>query len=607
MDSAVAANKVMGKSGTVVHRRRIGAGMFRIRQITDTALQTSPTILPRVQAMLRERLPGISAEEVESLPSRILDPLSSRFKTILLVADDLQGGLKGFAVMSFAPDAKFCLLEYIVAGRSLAGHGIGGALYARVREVARGLGAFGLFFECLPDDPALCSQESYAAQNAARLRFYERYGARPIVNTGYETPLSPGQKDMPHLVFDDLGSGEPLSRDRARRTVRAILERKYAHLCPPGYIETVVKSIVDDPVRLREPRYAHRARPVGVARRPGDQLIALVVNDRHDIHHVRDRGYVEAPVRIKSILDGIVPTGLFWRMPPREFPMSWIRAVHDEGFVEYLRRVCAAVEPGRSVYPYVFPIRNHAKPPKDLAYAAGYYCIDTFTPLNRNAFLAAKRAVDCTLTAASAVLEGQRFAYALVRPPGHHAERRVFGGFCYFCNAGIAAEFFARHGKVAILDIDYHHGNGQQDIFYRRSDVLTVSIHGHPRFAYPFFSGYEDETGEGEGAGFNVNLPLPEQVDGERYREVLRTALHRIRRYGPRFLIVALGFDTGRGDPTGTWSLKPDDFGENARLIARLGLPTLVVQEGGYRTTSLGANARHFFVGLTEAAVVTGR
>ncbi len=581
--------------------------MFRIRQITDTALQTSPAVMARVQAMLRDRLPGIAVEEVESLPRRILDPLIYKLKTILLVADDLQGGLKGFAVVSFAPDAKFCLLEYIVAGTSLAGHGIGGALYQRVREASRSLKAFGLLYECLPDDPAACSDPAHAAQNAARLRFYERFGARPIINTAYEAPMKPGQKDMPHLVFDDLGTGEPLSRDRARKAVRAILERKYSHMCSPEYIDGVVASIKDDPVRLRPLKYATRPLPPPAPRRSGDQLVALVVNDRHDIHHVRDRGYVESPVRVKSILDGILPTGMFWRLPPRDYPMAWIRAVHDDGFVEYLRRVCDTVAVGRSVYPYVFPIRNHAKPPKDLAYAAGYYCIDTFTPLNRNAFLAAKRAVDCTLTAAAAVLDGQRFAYALVRPPGHHAERRVFGGFCYFCNAGIAAEMLSRHGTVAILDIDYHHGNGQQDIFYRRRDVLTISIHGHPRFAYPFFSGFEDETGEGDGVGFNINMPLPEQVDGERFREALASALRRIRKFSPAFLIVALGFDTGKGDPTGTWSLRPADFAENARMIARLGLPTLIVQEGGYRTTSLGANARQFFLGLTEPATVMGR
>src|SRR5690606_14321956 len=132
--------------------------------------------------------------------------------------------------------------------------------------------------------------------------------------------------------------------------------------------------------------------------------------------------------RIKSILAGIEPTGLFLKTPPKEHAESHIRAVHDAGFVDYLKRACMEIPEGKSVYPYVFPIRNQTRPPKDRAYAAGYYCIDTFTPLNRNAFLAAKRGVDCALTAAEMVLGGQRFAYALVRPPGHHAESRVFGG-----------------------------------------------------------------------------------------------------------------------------------------------------------------------------------
>ena len=152
---------------------------------------------------------------------------------------------------------------------------------------------------------------------------------------------------------------------------------------------------------------------------------------------------------------------------------------------------------------------------------AGYYCIDTFTPISRNAYPAARRGVDCALTAARELLAGRRIAYALVRPPGHHAERRSFGGFCYFNNNAIAAQYLTAYGRVAILDIDYHHGNGQQDIFYRRSDVLTVSIHGHPGFAYPYFSGFKEECGEGEGEGFNLNLPLPEAVDGAAYRKAL--------------------------------------------------------------------------------------
>ncbi len=146
--------------------------------------------------------------------------------------------------------------------------------------------------------------------------------------------------------------------------------------------------------------------------------------------------------------------------------------------------------------------------------------------------------------------------------------------------------------------MDYHHGNGQQDIFYRRSDVLTVSIHGHPRFAYPYFSGFEEEKGEGEGMGFNFNLPLPEQVDGERYRKALNEALRRIKKFSPQFLVVALGLDPAKGDPTGTWSLRIRDFEENGKLIGAMGLPLVIIQEGGYRTQSLGQNALAFFKGL---------
>lgn len=178
----------------------------------------------------------------------------------------------------------------------------------------------------------------------------------------------------------------------------------------------------------------------------------------------------------------------------------------------------------------------------------------------------------------------------------------MFGGFCYFNSAAVAAHDLSRLGRVAILDLDYHHGNGQQDIFYARDDVLTVSIHGHPRFAYPYFTGFPDEQGEGAGRGYNLNLPLPERVDGERYGEALGQALARVKRFAPAVLVVCLGLDTGKGDPTGTWSLGARDFHENGRRVGALGLPTLVVQEGGYRTRTLGANARNFLSGLHKGA-----
>jgi ribosomal protein S18 acetylase RimI-like enzyme len=206
--------------------------------------------------------------------------------------------------------------------------------------------------------------------------------------------------------------------------------------------------------------------------------------------------------------------------------------------------------------------------------------------------------VDCALTAAEKLLEGASLAYALVRPPGHHAETRSFGGFCYFNNGAIAAQMLSRYGRIAILDIDYHHGNGQQLICYNRADVLTVSVHGHPSFAYPYFTGFRDETGIGAGAGFNLNLPLPEHITPEQHRNAVAEALRRVRRFRPAFLIVCAGFDTARGDPTGTWSNRARDFETLGRMIGEQGYATLVVQEGGYRVRTLGANVRSFFNGL---------
>jgi acetoin utilization deacetylase AcuC-like enzyme/GNAT superfamily N-acetyltransferase len=577
--------------------------MFRIRRIFDDVIPFDRRVIAQVQEIWRSQFPAARASEVAELPDRLRDSAKYHFRTLLFVADDAGGNIRGYAIVLHVPDLHFCFLDYIASNRQLTGSGVGGALYERVRHEARMLHCRVLLLECPPDDPAAYDSPDVLKSAVARLRFYERYGVRPITNTAYETPVKPEDRAAPFLMVDDLDRVTPLRRDPARRMVRYVLENKYGYLCPAEYVQKVVDSFRDDPVQLRPFKYVKP--DAGATRTPPEstrEKIILVINDKHDIHHVRDRGYVEAPVRIAVIKRELDRTGAFREIQPKEFSESQIRAVHNDQFVDYLKRVCREVPPGKSVYPYVFPIRNATRPPKELAIRAGYYCIDTFTPLNQNAYLAAKRAVDCTLTAADSILRGDRVAYALIRPPGHHAEHRAFGGFCYFNNCAIAAQYLCAHGKAAILDVDYHHGNGQEVIFYERSDVLTVSIHGHPRFAYPYFSGFEDEKGAGPGEGFNLNIPLPEKVDGPRYRMALERALSRIRRFAPSFLIVALGLDTAKGDPTGTWSLTPKDLMENGRMIGRLRLPTLVVQEGGYRTRTLGVNARHFLLGLAESA-----
>ena len=573
--------------------------MFRIRRIYETNTPINQMAVAQVQQILSEQFEAIHPSDIEKLPDMLKNPLKYRFRSTLFVADNMKGQVSGLALLLHAPDLNFCYLDYISTAKHLTGRGVGGALYERVRDEAVLLKSRGLFFECLPDEPHLCGDPYICKQNRNRLKFYEKYGARPIINTKYETPLQEGADNPPYLVVDPLGKDRKFRRDEIRQIAKAILERKYPDVCNKEYVEMVVNSITDDPVRLRPFKYFSTMPAKSVNRsRPIDTLIPLVYNNQHAVHHVRERGYVESPVRVATILTALGKTGLFKELPLRHFGEHHITAVHDSGFVNYLQTVCSVVPEKESVYPYVFPIRNNKRPPLELPMRAGYYCIDTFTPLNKNAYHAARNAVNGALTAAQAILDGSYLAYALIRPPGHHAERNVFGGFCYFNSAAIAANFLRKHGKVAILDIDYHHGNGQQDIFYRCSDVLTISIHGHPRFAYPYFSGFAEENGEGEGKGFNINLPLPENVSTERYIETLKRAVKKVYKFSPKFLVVALGLDTARGDPTGTWMLEASDFYKIGRIIGELPFSTLFVQEGGYKTKTIGKNIRAFFKGV---------
>jgi acetoin utilization deacetylase AcuC-like enzyme len=522
------------------------------------------------------------------------------------VAEDGKSNVQGFAIVFYMPDKNFFYLDYIAVKPTKTSSGVGGAIYERLREEAQLHQSIGIFMECLPDDQNLCKDTSEIAQNIARLAFYERYGARPIIGTKYETNVKPEDDSPPYLVFDDLGNDLQISATEAKKIIRTILERKYPTFCPESYVNMVISSIKDNPIKLRPFQYITKERPIVKQDAIKDE-IALIINDKHDIHHIKEVGYIESPIRIGSIYKEISKLNAFKTKPTRGYPDKYITQVHNPKYVNYFKSVCDKLPEGKSIYPYVFPVRNEKRPPKDYTVLAGYYCIDTFTPLNKNAYLAAHSGVNCALTGAELLLEGYHSAYALVRPPGHHAERDVFGGFCYFNNGAIAANFLSKYGKVAIIDIDYHHGNGQQQIFYERNDVFTVSIHGNPSFAYPYFSGFADEKGEGEGNGFNLNYPLKETLTGTEYLVYLKKALKAISNFKPAYLIVSIGFDPAKGDPTGTWSLTAADFKNNGAEFGKQPYPILFVQEGGYKNRTLGINARNFFEGYLATRILKNK
>ena len=291
---------------------------------------------------------------------------------------------------------------------------------------------------------------------------------------------------------------------------------------------------------------------------------------------------------------------------PEDHGLGPVAAVHTPEYLRFLEHIYErwARIPGASaeVIPNIHPDRREASYPLSAVGQAGYHMADTACPIGPDSWESIRWSANCAVAAAEEVLDGARAAYALCRPPGHHAFADLAGGFCFVNNSAVAAMVLRRkHPRVAIVDVDLHHGNGTQGIFYRRDDVLTVSVHADPIRFYPFFWGHAHERGEGPGLGYNLNLPLPRGSQDAAFLEALDRGLETVRAFAPGALVVALGLDAFEGDPFGGLAVSTPGFGEIARRLAKLGLPTAIVQEGGYLCEALGDNLTAFLKGFEAA------
>ncbi len=313
----------------------------------------------------------------------------------------------------------------------------------------------------------------------------------------------------------------------------------------------------------------------------------------------------EQPRRIEVLSDAARVAGCVFEVPADQ-GLGPIAAIHSPEYLVFLENIhtrWSRIEGASDeVIPNVHPDRRTASYPRSAVGQAGFHQADTSCPIAAGTWSSAYWSAQTALSAADAVLAGERSVYALSRPPGHHAFADLAGGFCFLNNSGIAAEALFKAGRrPAILDVDVHHGNGTQGIFYNRKDVLTVSIHADPARFYPFFWGHADERGVGEGLGYNLNLPLPRGTNDADYLTALDTALARIRSFGADVVVVALGLDAHENDPFKGFKVTTSGFARIAAAIALLGLPAVIVQEGGYLQDDLGANLTNFLSGYQDA------
>jgi acetoin utilization deacetylase AcuC-like enzyme len=316
----------------------------------------------------------------------------------------------------------------------------------------------------------------------------------------------------------------------------------------------------------------------------------------------------ERPSRVEYVLNRLRERKLTDIVPPAAVDMRPVQALLDPGYLTFLEtawddwktagmegEIIAANVPARGMHMDRIPENIDGK--------VGYYCHASETAITRGTWTAALSSLACAQTAQRHVAAGAGSAFALCRPPGHHATADQYGGYCFINNAAVVAEMFrtSGDGRVAILDIDFHHGNGTQSLFYDRSDVMFASLHGAPQETYPYYLGYADETGKGAGEGFNLNYPMTAGTGYGAWSHALEDAIAKIMAWGPEALVISLGVDAYKEDPISFFKLESDDFTDAGRRIGRMKLPTVFCMEGGYAIEAVGVNTVNVLEGFMDA------
>ena len=308
----------------------------------------------------------------------------------------------------------------------------------------------------------------------------------------------------------------------------------------------------------------------------------------------------EKPARVHYVLDELKARGHELRTPAVD-SRAVLERVHTSRYLRFLEGAWpqwVALDPANErvqPFPSVWPVRTlrSDEEPDNFVAKLGLYSMDNGTPLVEGTWRAVKQSADAAAHAAQLLGQGEHGVFCATRPPGHHAGADFMGGYCFLNNAAVAVQSLRDGGceRVAVLDVDFHHGNGTQSIFYERGDVLVVNIHGDPRTEYPFYLGHADEAGVRQGAGFNLNLPLPAGTTAARWFEALEVACGRVARHRADALVVSLGLDTFEGDPISQFKLATADYSRLGERLKQLGLPAVFILEGGYAAEALGMNA----------------